>query len=783
MRFLRAAAARVAGGLDRVMPIVRYGAHARRQGRNRRGGWEATDAAASVGDSAMKCPPALPGEADRLKALADYGLGPDHPLPSLDAVVQLAARALGMPMAAVNMVGSQHVFFAASAGIAAGDQGVDMRRDASFCAHAIAGAGVMVVPDAALDERFHDNPLVKGPLGLRFYAGVPLLSPLGQPLGVLCVLDRRPRHDFSEADHRYLRDLAAFATDRLELRRVELSANTLQPFDAYARNSPTAVAWFDGSGNIAAWNEAAASLFGYAPMEAVALPIEALLAPQDRAEVNALVARAVRAGSVEGLAMPERIHGLRKDGSEFLLGIALFCWNENGRLMFNVHLQDRTSRVLREEELQRMASTDLLTGLSNRSGFYRRMEALLLEAGELAVLMLDLDGFKDVNDTLGHVAGDQLLCEVARRLKRCVGGEDMVARMGGDEFAILLAGMADRTRAVEQAQRCLDAVNDPILLDGSEVRVAASCGIAIAREHGLDALELVGDADLALYRAKRAGRSQVCVFVPALRDEANLRRQLGAELHRATSGGEFVLFYQPQVRLEDGALLGAEALIRWLHPQRGLLSPAAFLPALEGGSLAAAVGSWVLEEACAQAAYWRARGAANLRMGVNLFAAQLRRGDLVAEVLSVLRRHGLPPSALELEVTENIVLDDDDQVLETLTALRQAGVGIAFDDFGTGYASLSLLKKYPLTRLKIDRSFVRHVHASERDASVVRAIVEMTRSFGLATIAEGIEDACQATLLREMGCEEGQGYLFHPPLPALVFNETYGIGAAEALRA
>lgn len=731
----------------------------------------------------MKCPPALPGEADRLKALADYGLGPDHPLPSLDAVVQLAARALGMPMAAVNMVGSQHVFFAASTGIAAGNEGVDMRRDASFCAHAIADAGVMVVPDAALDERFHDNPLVTGELGLRFYAGVPLLSPQGQPLGALCVLDQRPRHDFSAADRRFLRDLAAFATDRLELRRIELSANTLQPFDAYARNSPTAVAWFDGHGSIVAWNESAATLFGYAPNDVVGLPLDVLLAAQDRAEVNALIARAVRAGSVEGLAMPERIHGLRQDGSEFLLGIALFCWNENGRLMFNVHLQDRTSRVLREEELRRMASTDLLTGLANRSGLYRRMEALLLEAGELAVLMLDLDGFKDVNDTLGHVAGDHLLCEVARRLKRCVGADDLVARMGGDEFAILLAGVADRRRAVEQAQRCLDAVTEPILLDGSEVRVAASCGIAIAREHGLEALELVGDADLALYRAKHAGRGQVCVFAPALRDEANARRQLGTELHRAANDGEFVLFYQPQVRLHDGALVGAEALIRWLHPTRGLLSPAAFLPALESGSLAAAVGAWVLEEACAQAAYWRTHGAGDLRMGVNLFAAQLRRGDLVAQVLSALRRHGLPPSTLELEVTENIVLDDDDQILDTLTALRQAGVGIAFDDFGTGYASLSLLKKYPLTRLKIDRSFVKHVHASERDAAVVRAIVDMTRSFGLATIAEGIEEAHQADLLRGMGCEEGQGYLFHPPLPALVFNETYGIGAAEALRA
>ncbi|WP_449448386.1 putative bifunctional diguanylate cyclase/phosphodiesterase [Thermomonas brevis] len=732
----------------------------------------------------MKCPPALPGDSERVKALSDYGLSEDRPLPSLDPLVQLAARSLGMPMAAVNMIGSDQVFFAASVGIESGGEGVDMRRDVSFCAHAIAQHGVMVVPDAALDERFHDNPLVAGPAGFRFYAGVPLLSPQGQPLGALCVLDQRPRHDFSDADRQCLRELAKIASDRLELRRIELSASAMRPFDTFARNSPTAVAWFDEIGSIVAWNASAAALFGYPQADGVGRGIETLLAPRDRAEVAALIARAAQAGSVDGLSMPERIRGLRRDGSEFRLGIALFCWNENGRLMFNVHLHDRTARQLKQEELHRLASTDMLTGLPNRASLHRRMAAALLESGELAVLMLDLDGFKDVNDTLGHGAGDGLLCEVARRLQGCVGEHGLVARMGGDEFAILLASGADRRRAVALAQRCVDAVAEPLLLDGSEVRVAASCGIAIAGEHGLDALELVGDADLALYKAKKDGRGQVCVFVPALREQANTRRLLGTELHRAVSEGEFVLFYQPQIRLNDGALVGAEALIRWLHPSQGLLSPAAFLPALESGPLAPAVGAWVLDEACAQAAYWRAHGAPELRIGVNLFAAQLRAGDLVGDVMAALQRHGLPASALELEVTENIVLDDDAQVLETLAGLRAIGVGIAFDDFGTGYASLSLLKKYPLTRLKIDRSFVKHVHDSDRDASVIRAIVDMTHSFGLEIIAEGIENDRQCDRLYRMGCQEGQGYLFSQPLPALVFGDMFGIGGgALAMRA
>ena len=732
----------------------------------------------------MKCPPALPWEHERLEALARYGLGPDQPLPGLDAIAQLAARSLGMPMAAINMVGDDHVFFAASAGIQADADGIDMAREVSFCAHAIAQDGVLVVNDATRDERFHDNPLVTGAAGMRFYAGVPVLSSDGYPLGALCVIDQRPHETFSEQDRQHLRELAQVVADRLELRRIELSAGAMRPFDAYARSSPTAVAWFDAGGGIAAWNESAATLFGYELEEGVEHRIDELLAEPDRAAVNALIARAARAGRVDGLAMPERLCGLRKDGSQFQLGIALFCWNDGGRLMFIAHMQDRTARLLRQEELHRLASTDMLTGLPNRTGVYRRMEATLLESAGMALLILDLDGFKDVNDTLGHAAGDQLLCEIGRRLKASVGAQDLVARMGGDEFAILLAGVTDTGRALEHAQRIVDVVAGPVVLDGVEVRVAASCGIAIAARDGRGALELVGDADLALYQAKRQGRGQASVFVPALREQANTRRLLGTELHRAVGEGEFVLFYQPQVCMDDGALVGAEALIRWLHPTQGLLSPAAFLPALEAGSLAAAVGAWVLDEACAQAAYWRAHGAPDLRIGVNLFAAQLRVNDLVANVRAALDRHGLPAEALELEVTENIVLDDDEQVLTTLETLRVMGVGVAFDDFGTGYASLSLLKKYPLTRLKIDRSFVKQVHESHRDEAVVRAIVEMTRSFGLDVIAEGIEHEGQRDCLRRMGCHEGQGYLFNPPLPALVFSDTYGIGDEPlALRA
>lgn len=724
----------------------------------------------------MKCPAVLPMETQRLAALAEYGLGSERPLPSLDAVVHIAAHMFGVPVAAVNMVGNDHVFFAAAAGFSCTNTDVDMSRDASFCAHAINGDGVMVVPDATADERFHDNPLVTGNAQVRFYAGVPLVSVDGHALGALCVIDNKPNHTFSEVDRERLRELGRMASDRLELRRVELFIEReRRTFAEPERYSPTAMIRFDAFGEILDWNHAALTMFGYAMADGPGRSLETLLAGRSRSALRDQITQAVSAGSVDGMTMPSEVFGLRRDGREFPMSLSLFCWVENDVQTFNAHLHDLSTLREGGDVLRRLANTDVLTGIANRASFYRDAEVASVCLRGAAVAIFDLDGFKDINDTLGHAVGDGILCEVARRLTRLVRTVDTVARIGADEFALLLWGVTDAVEARRRADAALLAIAEPMVIGGFDVRVSACCGIAVVPQQAEEALSLISNADLALSRAKQHGAGQTFVFVDALRIEAAARRVYNIELHRAVNDGEFVLFYQPQVDFADGSLTGAEALIRWRHPQRGLLSPAAFLPALERGPLAASVGAWVLDEACAQAAYWRRNGAPCFRIGVNLFGLQFRIGSIFDEVVAVLNRHGLPPQALELEVTESIVLDDD-VVLEALQRLHAYGVSIAFDDFGTGYASISMLRRYPLSRIKIDRSFVQGMMESERDASVVRALVDMTRSFDLRTIAEGVETEQQRDNLRRLGCDEGQGYLFGMPMPAVEFGEMFDVG-------
>jgi diguanylate cyclase (GGDEF)-like protein len=418
-----------------------------------------------------------------------------------------------------------------------------------------------------------------------------------------------------------------------------------------------------------------------------------------------------------------------------------------------------------EERLLQLAHYDQLTGLPNRARFHDVAARRLGQDGTATVLLFDLDGFKDVNDVLGHSVGDRLLTSVGKRLQEETAPDHVLARLGGDEFALLVPGVGDPREAHRIATALRNSFRRGFSVDGEELQLDSSIGIAVAPHHGTTVEALLIAADLALYRAKEKGGGAIGFFEPHLRREVESRRNLQGELRQAFERAEFELLYQPQIDLAQRRIVGAEALLRWKHPQHGLLSPSQFLAVLDRMPLAAAVGHWVLRTAIEQAAQWRADGIP-LRVGVNLFAAQFRSGNLPERIALKLADHKLPAKLLEIELTETVVVRNSSMVTAALVAIRQQGIGIALDDFGTGYASLSLLKELPVTRLKIDKSFVRDMAPGSCDAVVVDAILRLGETFRLDVIAEGIETAEQERWLTSAGCQEAQGYFYGKPMTA-----------------
>lgn len=444
-----------------------------------------------------------------------------------------------------------------------------------------------------------------------------------------------------------------------------------------------------------------------------------------------------------------------------------------GRLQTVIAFRDQSERLRSEARIRTLAFSDALTGLANRPRFHDTLAELVAQnqadGSPFSLLVVDLDGFKGVNDALGHAGGDEVLRVVAERVRTLIEPVHLVARLGGDEFAVLLQGSADPLRATAIAQRVIAAIEEPITVEHQIAHISASVGVMPSQVEHVSVPDLLAGADLALYDAKANGRAQVRLFTPELRQASNKRRGVAADLREAWDGLHFELYYQPQVALEDGRIVGAEALIRWNYPYVGVLSPATFLSVLEAGHLALPVGDWILRTACQDAMRLRNAGQADFRIGVNLFAAQLRAPGFVEEVENVLETTCLPASALELEITENIVLRNERVIEANLSRLRAMGVGIAFDDFGTGFASLTMLKTLPITRLKIDRSFIRDIETNEKDQGIVDAIVRMAQGCRLDVIAEGIETRGQADRLRGR-VAEAQGYLFGKPMRLEAFE-------------
>jgi diguanylate cyclase (GGDEF)-like protein len=426
--------------------------------------------------------------------------------------------------------------------------------------------------------------------------------------------------------------------------------------------------------------------------------------------------------------------------------------------------EDITERHLAHENIARMARHDALTDLPNRLLFREKMEDGLarVQAGEesMAVMCLDLDNFKAINDSLGHPIGDKLLQGVGKRLANILDPKDTIARLGGDEFAILLR-QGTSTDAEMLARRLIDTVCEPIAIDGHEINTGISIGIAVAPDNGISGDHLMKCADLALYRAKAEGRNGFRFFETAMDLQMRARHALEVDLRRALAEGEFHLVYQPVVRLDTGETTGMEALLRWTHPERGAIPPVEFIPVAEETRLIMPIGEWVLREACTEAARWPE----SIRVAVNLSAVQFRNRNLVATVMNALAAAGLSARRLELEITETVLMQEDDTILSMLHQLRGLGVRIAMDDFGTGYSSLGYLRSFPFDKIKIDRSFVSGKCSTAESEAIIRAIAELGTTLGIETTAEGIETTQQMELVRRAGCTEGQGYLIGRPRP------------------
>jgi diguanylate cyclase (GGDEF)-like protein/PAS domain S-box-containing protein len=430
--------------------------------------------------------------------------------------------------------------------------------------------------------------------------------------------------------------------------------------------------------------------------------------------------------------------------------------------------EDVTQRRGLEAQLAHQAFHDPLTGLANRALFRNRVEQALAQAGrttgDVAVLFLDLDDFKSVNDSLGHAEGDQLLVQVAARLLNATRGSDTVARLGGDEFAVLLANDGGGDAHVV-ANRILSSLTRPVAMGAREIAVGASIGIATART-AESTEELLRNADLAMYQAKARGKGTYEEFAPRMYEAVRDRVSLGSDLHQALERREFRLVYQPVVDIETEAIVGVEALVRWHHPVRGVVSPSSFIPLAEESGMILPLGRWVLGEACRQAAAWRSLGLHELHVAVNISGRQLEHPQLVADVASALGDAGLPPAALLLEITEGVVMQDTEASLRRLHELKDIGVRLAIDDFGTGYSSLSYLQRFPVDVLKIDKSFVDGVASGGSPAALARTIIALGETLSLGTVAEGIESPEQGASLLALGCRTGQGYQYSRPLPA-----------------
>ncbi len=533
-------------------------------------------------------------------------------------------------------------------------------------------------------------------------------------------------------------------------------------------------------GRILDCNSAFARILGYPSREDV-LKISALDLYSDPGDRDSFLSRLTQQRVLVNFELCLR----RRDGSPvWVLANESLLDEPGGETVMDGSLIDITDRKRADQQRWHQANHDALTDLPNRVLFNDRLSLAILHAQRrrqsLVVMFLDLDHFKRVNDTLGHSAGDELLVKVADRLRRCIRQDDTVARVGGDEFLLLLNGITREADAAGMARKILAILAEPFLIQKRELFVEASIGIGIYPGDGADAEALVTNVDTAMYRAKETGRNSFQFFTRKMQEQSQERAAMESGLRRALPRGEFLLHYQPIYRLRDRSVVGIEALVRWRHPEKGILSPREFIPLAEDVGLIARVGEWVLRRACEQLRTWQAAGAPPMRISVNVSPRQFQQRDFAANVRRIARETGIDPANLDLEITESIAMHDVAHTGRVLSELAELGIQISMDDFGTGHSSLNYLKHFPIRRLKIDQSFVAGMATHDKDHAIVATIISIARNLGLAVTAEGVETEEQAAMLAALACEDVQGYLFARPEPAEEVERRLGLGAPSA---
>ncbi|MEN3277801.1 MAG: hypothetical protein V7631_3591 [Massilia sp.] len=598
-------------------------------------------------------------EAKRLAALYAtnlFGTGPEE---AFDRITRLAAKLLDVPTALISLVGSDVQWFKSRCGFAS----QYTSRDVSFCGHAILTDQPLVIPDAARDARFADNPLVTGAPHIRFYAGVQLYSVERAKVGTLCVIDTRPRQ-IGEAELAELHELARMVEELIYHRQLALAAQQLH--EQLQQHAPPA------------------QLAG-------------------------------AAGQVE-----------------FLL------------------------------------THDTLTGLANRQALLRTMHDNVADWGSRGVpatiACLNIDRFKRINEALGHAAGDEALMAVTRSLKAILAPGEMLARTGNDEFVLLLNESGQEAATQARLPRLMDSVHHSVFWSGNEITLTCSIGFTCFPQDGMDPELLLNNAAAAMRHAKGLGGARIEHFAPHQRHEIGRRMTLESHLRRALQRGELYLQYQPKIDLKGGTVAGFEALLRWRHPEYGIVSPEEFIPIAEETGLIVPIGEWIVASAIGQMAAWREEGLPPVPVAVNLSARQFLQGDVVSVIEQLLRGAGMEAQALELELTESVSMADPERSLAIMHRLKSLGVTLSIDDFGTGYSSFSYLRRLPIDKLKIDRSFIHDMVHSADSRAIVAAIVAMAHRLNLRVVAEGVELAAQAGALRDSGCDQAQGFLYARPL-------------------